>query len=70
MSSEDPKPEESTIFGMNVLKVARNINLIGGIGLVAVCVLNLLNLFSSIGELFTEPGLFLLNIYLGYVNFI
>ena len=43
MSSENP--EDSTILGYNVLNVAKNINLICGGGLVAVCVLNLLDLF-------------------------
>ena len=61
-------PADDLICGLNILKVARNINLICGSLLVAICAFNIFNLFKTIDLIFTEPGIFLLNIYLGYVS--
>jgi hypothetical protein len=60
-----PDKTDDLICGLNILKVARNINLIAGSLLVACCAFNLFNLFQQIELIFTEPGIFLLNIYLG-----
>ena len=41
-----PKSNDDLICGLDILKVARNINLICGGLLVACCAFNLLNLFK------------------------
>ena len=52
---------------MNVLKVARYLNLVGGTALIVICVLELVTLFI---DFFLNPGAVLLNIYMCFFGLI
>jgi len=53
--------QDQTCCNMNVLKIARYLNLVGGTALIVICVLELTGLFI---DFFTNPGAVFLNLYL------
>ena len=53
--------------GMNVLKVARYLNLVAGTALIVICVLELITLFI---DFFLNPGAVFLNIYMCFFGLI
>ena len=65
-NKKDSEPTDSAntkVFGYNILKVARTINMLVGLGLSVICGFQIFNLFSTFGNLFTNPGSIFLNIF-------
>ena len=54
---------DTKLFGYNILKVARLLNMIIGVGLTVCCGFNIVNIFEAF-TIFTNPGKFFLNIFL------
>merc|ERR1712150_80514 len=59
-----PSAADTELFGVNILKAARYINLIIGTTLVVVGILSFLNVISAVIEIIVEPGIVILNFYL------
>ena len=55
---------DTTCFGINLLKVARYINLVVGTVMIVFTILYIINFFESFGDLFLHPGRFILNIFM------
>ncbi len=64
IEEEDVDPANTQCFGFNVLKVARYLNLLVGLGICVGGVLSLLNVFEMAFDLFLYPGALIMNLFL------
>ena len=55
---------DTTCFGINLLKVARYINLIVGTVMIIFTVLYLISFIKAIEDLFMHPGRIIINIFM------
>ena len=67
---EDPKTKpdtedaDTTCFGVNLIKVARYINVIIGCTLIVSTILYIINIFEVVSNILYNPGRLLLNLFM------
>ena len=61
--SNSENEEKGTCMGFNILKLARYMNIIGATALIIVCVLEIIDIFSLLSNIFTGLGGIILNIF-------